>query len=86
MRSALLIMYTVYSTVNVCVCVCDVQLSAATDRINSLREEQEQLRQENATILETSQRKEEVRLRNRTMIPAVHCGYYIAACASCSSR
>ncbi|KAF4094143.1 hypothetical protein AMELA_G00009810 [Ameiurus melas] len=40
------------------------ELSAATDRINSLREEQEQLQQENATILETSQRKEEVTLQD----------------------
>ncbi|XP_060783236.1 RUN and FYVE domain-containing protein 1 [Neoarius graeffei] len=40
------------------------ELSAATDRINSLREEQEQLRQENATILQTSQRKEEVTLQD----------------------
>lgn len=56
--------------------MCDVQLSAATDRINSLREEQEQLRQENATILQTSQRKEEVGLRNKTTISAVHRGYY----------
>lgn len=82
MRSALLIVCTLY----MCACVRDVQLSAATDRINSLREEQEQLQQENTTILQTSQRKEEVRLRNRTVIPAVHCGCYIAACASCSSR
>ncbi|TSO15284.1 RUN and FYVE domain-containing protein 1 [Bagarius yarrelli] len=40
------------------------ELTAATDRINSLREEQEQLRQENATILQTSQRKEEVTLQD----------------------
>ncbi|KAK3535630.1 hypothetical protein QTP70_018444 [Hemibagrus guttatus] len=40
------------------------ELSAATDRINSLREEQEQLRQENATILQSSQRKEEVTLQD----------------------
>lgn len=37
------------------------QLTAATDRINSLREEQEQLRQENESILQSSQKKEEVR-------------------------
>uniref|UniRef100_A0A8C2L0P4 RUN and FYVE domain containing 1 n=1 Tax=Cyprinus carpio TaxID=7962 RepID=A0A8C2L0P4_CYPCA len=36
------------------------ELTAATDRINALREEQEQLKQENAHILQTSQRKEEV--------------------------
>lgn len=36
------------------------QLMAATDRINSLREEQEQLRQENESILQSSQKKEEV--------------------------
>uniref|UniRef100_A0A673MJQ9 RUN and FYVE domain-containing protein 1-like n=1 Tax=Sinocyclocheilus rhinocerous TaxID=307959 RepID=A0A673MJQ9_9TELE len=36
------------------------ELTAATDRINALREEQEQLKQENANILQTSQRKEEV--------------------------
>uniref|UniRef100_A0A8C1DQW1 RUN and FYVE domain containing 1 n=1 Tax=Cyprinus carpio carpio TaxID=630221 RepID=A0A8C1DQW1_CYPCA len=35
------------------------ELTAATDRINALREEQEQLKQENAHILQTSQRKEE---------------------------
>lgn len=33
---------------------------AATDRINSLREEQEQLRQQNESILQSSQKKEEV--------------------------
>lgn len=33
---------------------------AATDRINSLREEQEKLRQENDSILQSSQKKEEV--------------------------
>lgn len=33
---------------------------AATDRINSLREEQEQLRQKNESILQSSQKKEEV--------------------------
>lgn len=37
------------------------QLTAATDRINSLREEQEQLRRQNETILQSSQKKEEVR-------------------------
>lgn len=36
------------------------QLTAATDRINSLREEQEQLRQKNESILQSSQKKEEV--------------------------
>uniref|UniRef100_A0A8C2ZNS1 RUN and FYVE domain containing 1 n=1 Tax=Cyclopterus lumpus TaxID=8103 RepID=A0A8C2ZNS1_CYCLU len=35
------------------------ELTAATDRINSLREEQEQLRKENETILQSSQNKEE---------------------------
>uniref|UniRef100_A0AAY4CJ57 RUN and FYVE domain containing 1 n=1 Tax=Denticeps clupeoides TaxID=299321 RepID=A0AAY4CJ57_9TELE len=35
------------------------ELSAAIDRINSLREEQEKLRLENANILQTSQKKEE---------------------------
>ncbi|XP_060740903.1 RUN and FYVE domain-containing protein 1 isoform X2 [Tachysurus vachellii] len=40
------------------------ELSAATDRINSLREEQEQLRQENTAILQNSQRKEEVTLQD----------------------
>lgn len=55
-------------------CVCDVQLSAATDRINSLREEQEKLQQENTTILQTSQRKEEVTSSSIiTLTPAVHC-------------
>lgn len=39
-----------------------VQLTAATDRINALHEEQEQLEQENANILQSSQRKEEVRV------------------------
>uniref|UniRef100_A0A671U8W9 RUN and FYVE domain containing 1 n=1 Tax=Sparus aurata TaxID=8175 RepID=A0A671U8W9_SPAAU len=37
------------------------ELTAATDRINSLREEHEQLRQENETIMQSSQKKEEVR-------------------------
>lgn len=36
------------------------QLTAATDRINSLREEQEQLRHQNESILQSSQKKEEV--------------------------
>uniref|UniRef100_H3CUB8 RUN and FYVE domain containing 1 n=1 Tax=Tetraodon nigroviridis TaxID=99883 RepID=H3CUB8_TETNG len=36
------------------------ELTAATDRINSLREEQEKLRQENDSILQSSQKKEEV--------------------------
>lgn len=36
------------------------QLTVATDRINSLREEQEQLQQENQSILQFSQKKEEV--------------------------
>ncbi|KAM9470140.1 RUN and FYVE domain-containing protein 1 [Clarias gariepinus] len=40
------------------------ELTAATDRINSLREEREQLQQENTNILETSQRKEEVTLQD----------------------
>ncbi|KAG7328861.1 hypothetical protein KOW79_007035 [Hemibagrus wyckioides] len=40
------------------------ELSAATDRINSLREEQEHLREENASILQSSQRKEEVTLQD----------------------
>ncbi len=39
-----------------------VQLTAATDRINALREEQEQLQKENTNILQSSQRKEEVRV------------------------
>uniref|UniRef100_A0A7N8WRC0 RUN and FYVE domain containing 1 n=1 Tax=Mastacembelus armatus TaxID=205130 RepID=A0A7N8WRC0_9TELE len=37
------------------------ELTAATDRINSLREEQEHLRKENESILQSSQKKEEVR-------------------------
>uniref|UniRef100_A0A9J7ZZT2 RUN and FYVE domain containing 1 n=1 Tax=Cyprinus carpio carpio TaxID=630221 RepID=A0A9J7ZZT2_CYPCA len=40
------------------------ELTAATDRINVLREEQEQLKQENANILQSSQRKEEVTLQD----------------------
>uniref|UniRef100_A0A669F125 RUN and FYVE domain containing 1 n=1 Tax=Oreochromis niloticus TaxID=8128 RepID=A0A669F125_ORENI len=40
------------------------ELTAATDRINSLREEQEQLKKENETILQSSQRKEEAVLQD----------------------
>ncbi|XP_059372128.1 RUN and FYVE domain-containing protein 1-like [Carassius carassius] len=40
------------------------ELTGATDRINVLREEQEQLKQENANILQSSQRKEEVTLHD----------------------
>ncbi|KAM3612213.1 uncharacterized protein V6R79_004763 [Siganus canaliculatus] len=40
------------------------ELTAATDRINSLREEQEQLRKENDTILQSSQKKEEAALED----------------------
>ncbi|KAL2077244.1 hypothetical protein ACEWY4_026748 [Coilia grayii] len=40
------------------------ELTAATDRINSLRDEQEQLREENANILQTSQKKEEATLQD----------------------
>ncbi|KAJ8281501.1 hypothetical protein COCON_G00040200 [Conger conger] len=36
------------------------ELTAATDRINALREEQDQLRQENTSILQCSRKKEEV--------------------------
>ncbi|KAJ8337633.1 hypothetical protein SKAU_G00365990, partial [Synaphobranchus kaupii] len=36
------------------------ELTAATDRINALREEQDQLQQQNRTILQSSQKKEEV--------------------------
>ncbi|KAJ8406129.1 hypothetical protein AAFF_G00310170 [Aldrovandia affinis] len=36
------------------------ELTAATDRINALREEQDQLKQENMCILQSSQKKEEV--------------------------
>ncbi|KAG9346765.1 hypothetical protein JZ751_007082 [Albula glossodonta] len=36
------------------------ELTAATDRINALREEQDQLKEENMSILQTSQKKEEV--------------------------
>ncbi|XP_008418168.1 RUN and FYVE domain-containing protein 1 [Poecilia reticulata] len=40
------------------------ELTAATDRINSLQGEQEQLRQENDSILMTSQKKEEAALQD----------------------
>ncbi|KAF3693731.1 RUN and FYVE domain-containing protein 1 Rab4-interacting protein [Channa argus] len=40
------------------------ELTAATDRINSLREEQEQLRKENESILQSSQKKEEATLQD----------------------
>uniref|UniRef100_A0A3Q2T153 RUN and FYVE domain containing 1 n=1 Tax=Fundulus heteroclitus TaxID=8078 RepID=A0A3Q2T153_FUNHE len=40
------------------------ELTAATDRINSLQEEQERLRQENDCILLTSQKKEEAALQD----------------------
>uniref|UniRef100_A0A8D3DIZ3 RUN and FYVE domain containing 1 n=1 Tax=Scophthalmus maximus TaxID=52904 RepID=A0A8D3DIZ3_SCOMX len=40
------------------------ELTAATDRINSLREEQEQLRNENESILQSSQKKEEAALHD----------------------
>ncbi|XP_030001427.1 RUN and FYVE domain-containing protein 1 [Sphaeramia orbicularis] len=40
------------------------ELTAATDRINSLREEQEQLRKENESILQSSQKKEEAALQD----------------------
>ncbi|KAJ8014939.1 hypothetical protein DPEC_G00020970 [Dallia pectoralis] len=40
------------------------ELTAATDRINSLREEQETLRQENEMILQSSQKKEEATLED----------------------
>nr|XP_055033695.1 RUN and FYVE domain-containing protein 1 [Misgurnus anguillicaudatus] len=40
------------------------ELTAATDRINALREEQEELRKENENILQSSQRKEEVTLQD----------------------
>lgn len=42
-------------------CLFVLQLTAATDRINSLREEQETLRKENESILQSSLKKEEVR-------------------------
>uniref|UniRef100_A0A668AER4 RUN and FYVE domain containing 1 n=1 Tax=Myripristis murdjan TaxID=586833 RepID=A0A668AER4_9TELE len=38
------------------------ELTAATDRINSLRDEQEQLKKENESILQSSQKKEEATL------------------------
>lgn len=40
------------------------ELTAATDRINSLREEQEQLQKENESILQSSQKKEEAALQD----------------------
>uniref|UniRef100_A0A8C5GXM3 RUN and FYVE domain-containing protein 1-like n=1 Tax=Gouania willdenowi TaxID=441366 RepID=A0A8C5GXM3_GOUWI len=40
------------------------ELTAATDRINSLQEEHQQLRKENDTILQSSQKKEEVSLQD----------------------
>uniref|UniRef100_A0A1A8RAX2 RUN and FYVE domain containing 1 n=1 Tax=Nothobranchius rachovii TaxID=451742 RepID=A0A1A8RAX2_9TELE len=40
------------------------ELTAATDRINSLQEEQEQLRNENEAILQLSQKKEEAALQD----------------------
>ncbi|XP_010895928.2 RUN and FYVE domain-containing protein 1 [Esox lucius] len=40
------------------------ELTAATDRINALREEQETLRQENEMILQSSQKKEEATLED----------------------
>uniref|UniRef100_A0A7N8XPW6 RUN and FYVE domain containing 1 n=1 Tax=Mastacembelus armatus TaxID=205130 RepID=A0A7N8XPW6_9TELE len=40
------------------------ELTAATDRINSLREEQEHLRKENESILQSSQKKEEAALQD----------------------
>ncbi|CAL9706918.1 unnamed protein product [Knipowitschia caucasica] len=40
------------------------ELTAATDRINSLREEQEQLKKENESILHSSQKKEEAALQD----------------------
>ncbi|KAM7000540.1 RUN and FYVE domain-containing protein 1 [Tautogolabrus adspersus] len=40
------------------------ELTAATDRINSLREEQEDLRKKNETILQSSQKKEEAALQD----------------------
>ncbi|XDV37631.1 hypothetical protein PO909_007205 [Leuciscus waleckii] len=40
------------------------ELTAATDRINALCEEQEQLKQENSSILQNSQRKEEVTMQD----------------------
>ncbi|KAM9795511.1 RUN and FYVE domain-containing protein 1 [Neosynchiropus ocellatus] len=40
------------------------ELTAATDRINSLQEEQEQLKKENETIMQSSQKKEEAALQD----------------------
>ncbi|XP_008291426.1 RUN and FYVE domain-containing protein 1 isoform X2 [Stegastes partitus] len=40
------------------------ELTAATDRINSLREEQEQLKNQNESILQSSQKKEEAALQD----------------------
>ncbi|XP_029518429.1 RUN and FYVE domain-containing protein 1 isoform X4 [Oncorhynchus nerka] len=40
------------------------ELTAATDRINSLREEQETLRHENETIVQSSQKKEEATMED----------------------
>ncbi|XP_070994213.1 RUN and FYVE domain-containing protein 1-like isoform X2 [Oncorhynchus clarkii lewisi] len=40
------------------------ELTAATDRINSLREEQETLKHENETIVQSNQKKEEVTLED----------------------
>ncbi|XP_056295935.1 RUN and FYVE domain-containing protein 1 isoform X2 [Pseudoliparis swirei] len=40
------------------------ELTAATDRINSLREERQHLRKENETILQSSQKKEEAALQD----------------------
>ncbi|KAM6978069.1 RUN and FYVE domain-containing protein 1 [Aplochiton taeniatus] len=40
------------------------ELTAATDRINSLREEQEQLRKDNEIILQSSQKKEEASIQD----------------------
>uniref|UniRef100_A0A8C7YQE2 RUN and FYVE domain containing 1 n=1 Tax=Oryzias sinensis TaxID=183150 RepID=A0A8C7YQE2_9TELE len=42
----------------------DSQLTAATDRINSLQDEQEQLKKENESILQCSQKKEEAALQD----------------------
>ncbi|XP_075897710.1 RUN and FYVE domain-containing protein 1 [Nelusetta ayraudi] len=40
------------------------ELTAATDRINSLREEQERLRQQNESIMQSSQKKEEAAMQD----------------------
>ncbi|XP_051513958.1 RUN and FYVE domain-containing protein 1-like [Myxocyprinus asiaticus] len=45
-------------------CKLTEELTAASDRIDALHEEQKQLKQENANILQTSQRKEEVTLQD----------------------